>query len=196
MKLDIKTLIVGIIIGIIASGITVYAVNVSSNNVEYDNTNSGLQSNNVEGAINELYKGASEKLAMNTFGESLIAQTQTYQHTTSVSLNLTKGKYLLLLSYGVGSHGPKAANSTTRISPQISCSSNNCVQSVLSGFSSYSYGAAAYKTSNGYLFNNINSALLYVDVIDENDTIIFNYNPGTNNYCSLVLTLQAIPVNS
>ena len=195
MKKIFKNPIFTFILGVLISSGVVYAVNILSANVEYDNSQSGIEATTVEGAINELYKGVEAKLPLNTFDESLIAQTRTYQHPSSVSLDLTKGKYLIVLSYGIGSHGPKTTGNTARISPQIDCASNNCIQSVITGYTSYSYGAAAYKSSDGYLYNSLSSALLYVDVLEENDTITFNRNGGTNNYCSLVLTLQAIPIN-
>ena len=55
IKNNIK-IIVGIIIGILFSGISVYALNLSSSSVEYDNSSSGLTSTNVKDAIDELYR--------------------------------------------------------------------------------------------------------------------------------------------
>ena len=54
----IKTNLIGFIIaGIIVSGVAVYAaVTFPSNEVSYSNTESGLNSNNVQGAIDELYE--------------------------------------------------------------------------------------------------------------------------------------------
>ena len=54
----IKTNLIGFIIaGIIISGVVVYAaVTFPSNEISYSNTESGLNSNNVQGAIDELYK--------------------------------------------------------------------------------------------------------------------------------------------
>ena len=54
----IKTNLIGFIIaGIIVSGVVVYAaITFPSNEVSYSNTESGLNSNNVQGAIDELYE--------------------------------------------------------------------------------------------------------------------------------------------
>ena len=54
----LKTNLIGFIVGtIIFGGVAVYAaVTFPSNDVSYDNTNSGLSSTNVKGAIDELYK--------------------------------------------------------------------------------------------------------------------------------------------
>ena len=63
MKKYIKTNIIGFVIGgLIISGVAVYAaVTFPSNEVIYDNGTSGLESNNVQGAIDELYKTCTEK---------------------------------------------------------------------------------------------------------------------------------------
>ena len=60
----IKTNLIGFIIaGIIVSGVAVYAaVTFPSNEVSYSNTESGLNSNNVQGAIDELYKTCTQTL--------------------------------------------------------------------------------------------------------------------------------------
>ncbi len=60
----IKTNLIGFIIaGIIVSGVVVYAaVTFPSNEVSYSNTESGLNSNNVQGAIDELYKICTQTL--------------------------------------------------------------------------------------------------------------------------------------
>ena len=71
----IKNNIIGFIIGVIISGATVYAVNVSSSSVTYSNTSSGSSATTVKAALDELYTKASscKKIKNNTvyfsFGE-------------------------------------------------------------------------------------------------------------------------------
>ena len=69
-KKYIKTNLIGFIIaGIIVSGVVVYAaVTFPSNEVSYSNIESGLNSNNVQGAIDELY----ETCTALTAGEQII----------------------------------------------------------------------------------------------------------------------------
>lgn len=55
VKNNIK-LIIGIIIGVVISSISVYALTIASKDVSYDNINSGSESANVQGAIDELYE--------------------------------------------------------------------------------------------------------------------------------------------
>ena len=60
MKKEKIFLIFGIIIITIGSCVSVFAANYlyNSNEVSYDNTSSGIQSDNVQGAIDELYENA------------------------------------------------------------------------------------------------------------------------------------------
>ncbi len=56
-----KTLIFGIIIGMIIASGGVYAItSIAGSNITYSNTNSGLSSTNVQGAIDELYDKANK----------------------------------------------------------------------------------------------------------------------------------------
>ena len=58
IKENIK-LIFGILIGIILSGTTAYALTVVSTQISYDNSQSGIEANNVQAAIDKLYEKAS-----------------------------------------------------------------------------------------------------------------------------------------
>ena len=63
IKSNIK-LVIGIVIGLIIAGTTVYAATViSGSDVSYSNTSSDLTSTNVQGAIDEVYN----KVKNNTF---------------------------------------------------------------------------------------------------------------------------------
>ena len=59
IKSNIK-LVIGIIIGSVISGTTVYAATIlfASNQVSYDNTTSGMNATNVQDALDELYTKA------------------------------------------------------------------------------------------------------------------------------------------
>ena len=57
MKKHYKFIILGIVIGLILSGIVGYAATtISSEKVSYNNSNSGLKSSTLQGAIDELYE--------------------------------------------------------------------------------------------------------------------------------------------
>lgn len=80
----IKKNICGFIVGVIVAGsIGVYAINISSNNVTYDNTNSGSSSSNVKGAIDDLYDQADNCITTKApkyfeFGVPTTSSTQDY----------------------------------------------------------------------------------------------------------------------
>ncbi len=57
VKKNYKT-IIAFILGIIVSSIGVYAATLSSSEVTYDNNNSGIKAENLQGAIDELYSKA------------------------------------------------------------------------------------------------------------------------------------------
>ena len=56
-NINIKTLFLLIIVIVLASGVTYAATTyiAASNQVSYDNANSGLTATNVQGALDELY---------------------------------------------------------------------------------------------------------------------------------------------
>ena len=60
---DNKKIFVGILIGILISSGSVYAASIISKDVSYDNSSSKLTSTNVQGAIDEVYKTATDKVA-------------------------------------------------------------------------------------------------------------------------------------
>ena len=57
-----KKFILGIILGILLTSTTVYAVTALATSISYDNTSSGLNSTNVQGALDELYTMAKTKI--------------------------------------------------------------------------------------------------------------------------------------
>ena len=58
-----KRFLLGMLVGLLISGGSVYAVSIISKDVSYDNSSSKLTSTNVQGAIDELYKTATDKIA-------------------------------------------------------------------------------------------------------------------------------------
>ena len=58
-----KRFLLGILVGLLISGGSVYAASIISKDVSYDNSSSKLTSTNVQGAIDEVYKTAIDKVA-------------------------------------------------------------------------------------------------------------------------------------
>ena len=58
-----KRFLLGFLLGILISSGSVYAASIISKDVSYDNSNSKLTSTNVQGAIDEVYKTATDKIA-------------------------------------------------------------------------------------------------------------------------------------
>lgn len=192
MKRENIKFIFGIVIGVLISGITVFAVNISSANVEYDNTNSGLEATTVEGAINELYQDASKKMAINTFGTALYNESMGNLEPRTASLNLNKGKYIIAYEWG---HASNYANnvSTTRLeSLNLDCDSCNIIP--LSG--KYYETHPSNKASNaGYITTSTHLDIFYVDVLEDNTSISAIGGWGSYNDYPCHVELQAVPIN-
>lgn len=193
-------LLIGILIGIIISSGVVYAVNISSANVNYDNTNSGISSSNVEGALNELYEYASKKMTLNTFEDALYSQTLTTYAAgnNNTELNLTKGKYIIAtLNTYTGTSTTKASDVDNNIDTTniLNCTSNNCYIQTLSS-SYYTKTGTTILYNSNYLSANHRLILYIVDIKENNDTIIFT-NPldFSNAKCPMVYAIHAIPIN-
>ena len=84
-------LLIGIIIGMVLSGTTVYAATqIMASDVLYDNTNSGLTSTNVQAAVDELTTRA------NTWIDPSILNGKGYYINTARSIIATSGGILLI----------------------------------------------------------------------------------------------------
>ena len=113
-------------LGVIISGSSVYAATLLASNVSYDNTNSGISANNVQGAIDVLYNKANNptipsnykdlstvttatssdillgKTAYNNLGEILIGSTSVtdcIKGTVVINSNATTSSGQLFLNF-------------------------------------------------------------------------------------------------
>ena len=191
--------IFGVLIGILISGATVYAINISSNNIPYDNTNSGLESTTVEGAINELYQDASRKMGLNTFGTALYAETLTTMKATATdtSVELAKGKYILVVITNQMTHPQSTASATLEASLNISCDSNTCVKNLISDRTYVKTGTTKYSNTNAYLRMDISVSTYYIEILNDTDTIHYlkAADSSAHTYLPQVYSFQAIPIN-
>lgn len=185
-KSNIVTLIFGFIMGALLSGTIVYAVNISSANVDYNNTNSGIEATTVEGALDELYQDASKKMAINTFGEAMYSESLGAKvNGRGTSLSLSRGKYFITASneYGGGSSTNTAYTQNSGLN--ISC--GNCNIVFLSGRHKQAKGSS--HGSDNIILN------YYVEVYGDSDTISIYYTTSNNSAVAHAVALQAIPIN-
>ena len=120
LKNNIK-LFVGIIIGIIISGTSVYAATIlfNSNQVGYDNTSSGMSATNVQDALDELYTKANKWLNPNDMGtpqyyafgkykgwcSSTDTQCNSYADFPTTATTPPSGKKVYAVKYEDGQYG-------------------------------------------------------------------------------------------
>ena len=94
MKTNLK-IISAFVLGLIVSGITAYAITqIAAADVTYDNTNSGLESADVQGALNELYESATKSRVSYIDFNNLIYQ-QSYNNASSISYTATEDCYVV-----------------------------------------------------------------------------------------------------
>lgn len=77
-----KNSIFTFVLGIILSSGVIYAYTISANNVSYDNSSSGINSNNVQGAIDELYNKANNTTIPANYKELSTVTTATIDDIT------------------------------------------------------------------------------------------------------------------
>lgn len=188
-------IITAFIMGMIISGFTVYAVTISSVNVEYDNSKSGLTSNNVEEAINELYGSASNKMAINTFGNALYAESMGARIANrSTSLQLSRGRYIVTASHETGSAITSRSASSSIAGEVLNLNCNSCNKLLISG--RHKNATATAQAYSGYYLSANNIILNYfIEVLSDSDTISISYNVSANNKIGQSIALQAIPIN-
>lgn len=130
---NIKT-VVSFILGIIISGVTVYAATIiASNQVGYDNTSSGMSATNVQDAIDELYTKANSIECKKGYAK---------QNETSSGYECNKIEYYKNCSNGEDTSIPKSDN--TYASYSSSCIIPNFNGTVISSSDSNSVTTCRY----------------------------------------------------
>lgn len=184
MKRIIKNPIFTFILGIIlTSSITVVAYTTLAKDIGYTPKDNTWEVDNVKDAIDQLYTKANDKIILNTFYDAIYGEHIGTLSTTEYrsSINLEKGKYIILSSY-IASNG--SASQNRLYDRDIFCSSNNCSIKQLSGKN--------IQTSKLNTYQNI----YFLEVKDINDIIYVKDHNGVNDSShSVVLSLQAIPFN-
>ena len=111
-KRDIKLIIIGIVLGLVLASTGVYAaIMYQSSEVGYDNSNSGLTSQNVQDALDELYdsRSCTNQINFATASWNEIAEASPYQLQDSMEERTTRN--IDLGSFGT--HTLRIANIST-----------------------------------------------------------------------------------
>lgn len=163
-------LIIGIIIGsILLSGISVYATSrYLASQVSYKDGKS------VEDALNDLYSKGIISIDESNVKYAESSGNNTTSRTTS--LNLDKGKYIVVTNSTIGYKSSSAVTSSSydNSTPGISVTSNNNTVSALKGFGNTR--CATSKSSDVYTIIILNSRAYYVEINDDSDTVTYSYS--------------------
>ena len=120
----------GMLVGLVISSISVYALTIASKDVSYDNTISGIEKTNVQDAIDELYtKLSNQKLKLSDFTvkTSWSAGTRLAPRTSSIQLD--PGQYLVFATSHhtlITSTKNQPENSTTVATPSVTGDNGEC----------------------------------------------------------------------
>ena len=124
LKNNIKVISAFILGLVIAGSIGVYAVNVASSDVTYDNTNSGSSATTVSGALDDLYTKITNVVAdCNYIYSQLVSELTNYNNTLDCR-GFTKMKASLIGAYGQGSYVSDGYVYKSSITVQASNSTN------------------------------------------------------------------------
>ena len=85
-------IIIGLVLGVSITGVVAYSV--YANKVTYDNTQSGLQSTDVQGAIDELYTKVAKDLEL-----SVISVKSISAGVNTTTFNCQKGDLILVANF-------------------------------------------------------------------------------------------------
>ncbi len=181
MKRNILFMLIGSFLTI-CIGISAYALNASE--ITYKDNKS------VSSALDSLYEQVLKEI---DFDDALYNQNLgNAAGNRSSSLTLTKGKYIVLSVFNLGSgiNSPKTGSSdTTNI---LDCTS--CTKTKISG-KYYEVTPSSQTYTNFYAYGVLRTTLYYVEVTDEEDTISTYWNGlSDNTYIGEIVALQAIPI--
>ncbi len=196
MKKIIKNPIFMFILGIILSGVTVYAVSYNANQIDFKPSNTDWNVSKVDKALDYLYDKANDKIVLNTFGTAIYETSQGDMiNSRSVTKQLGEGKYLIAVNYGNSwwNTNSNSASGVTTTYPLI-CSSNNCDITLLSGY--FNRIQPSTKTIDRYLYQHDFISVYYVVIKNNDDRISITVNDGwssTND--GQYVTMTIIPIN-
>ena len=199
MKKIGKSHIFAFVLGaILFSGITgVAAYTMLASDIGYtpeDSTwkkSNGEDITNVKDAIDELYNKSNEKIK---FGTPLYSQNLGDASSNRIStLDLPKGKYLVLATFGLGS-GYTSASYSNNEDDTINLNCNNCEQTKISG-KIYNISASVSIINDFYSYGVVRNTLYYVEINNSNDTINIQWNGIDNTQIGQIIALQAVPIN-
>lgn len=202
MKKLIKSRIFAFILGaVMFSGITgVVAYTLLANDIGFtpsDTTwkqSNGEDITNVGEAIDELYNKVNKKIKFDTplydqnFGDLVSGRNS--------KLDLSKGKYLVLAIFGLGS-GYNSPSFSANGNDNIFLNCNNCKKTKISGQYYEVVASSAITNTNVYSYGVVKTTLYYVEIDSDSDNVQIQWNDIQNNsYIGEIVALQAVKITN
>ena len=163
-----RMLIVGIVVGLIIFGGGVYAATIGATNVSYSNASSGMYSNTVQGAVDELYgdvkeyKNFAEKTGT-SYGITVFHEKVTSYFDSLADIPDSSGSLKQQVDTNMSNCMGSCMAGTTDGSEMSYCS-NSCIESVMPpicGKTSSSFASSLNKISDGCNEKCFNNGVCY-----------------------------------
>ena len=189
-----KKIILGILIGILFSGVGVYAATTYlASDVTYTPSNKDWNVDNVKNALDDLYSKNDDTISFGTPIQSSSQGPRIATRTTSITLN--KGKYIVsAIISGSSMNSSSASSSDTTTKFEILCDSNSCNYISLSNFLSSASATTQLCSGGGYNNVNIVNSLYYIEILKDNTVLTGTKSTSEWNAVTSSAILQAIPI--
>lgn len=179
-----KNIILVLITAIICISGTVLATNISADQIQYD------ENTTVKDKLDDLYDKANREpqfgtaLYSNSSGDQLASRTG--------SLNLTKGKYIVLVGL-VSAYLQSTTESKTISGVPLTCS-NDCTTQKISSYGVAQTSSAKSADSN-YSKLGVQTSIYYVKLNSNSGTVSYTYNTDAYNTVANSIIIHAIPIS-
>ena len=178
-----KTILTIIITAIICISVSVYAtISLTANQVSYTDSNNNEV--RLDQALDNIYQSIDSKLIIDSFGTATYQSSQGTPKTSRIiNKSINKGKYIVAVTTGEGWNDSGAYSASEGVTPRdiLSCSSNNCVKTKLSGYSN-APKATDPITSDYRLIIGCITYVYYVEIKNDTDTLSAHANAARDYY--------------
>lgn len=191
--------VIAFVLGLIISGIGVYAITINSTQIVYVDGNNNETT--VKAALDNVYNNLDTKMMLNTFGTTQYASSQGDRIANrTATKEITKGKYIVVdnkaynwMAENATWPAEQGSNITNTRYNNLSCTSGNCVINHIGRY----YNRVLPSTKYLNLYHQIASFtyVYYVEIKENTDTISAYVNDGANSSLSQTETLIIIPIN-
>ena len=195
-KIINKNTMLGLIVGIIISGVSVYAITYEAKDISFTPKNNEWKKEgitDVNEALNYLYNNKFGSLTfMDVFHSESMGARIAHRQTM---LELSKGKYIVLVMKNRG-FSTDSNESTSNLLSNVDLLSNDSDLSIVQITSRDFKTSATTKWNNYYSTSSVITSLYYVEVFSNVVTIYSEINEIADSNIAQGVSIQAIKINN